>query len=99
MRFKTPTFILKIHRFLDGLHIPILGISLWKMFEIYGEGIFKNKILRQAAAISWSFFNHLFASLSCFLLFARNFKFLYFIAFCFIVYRLVVVAGFLRGVD
>ena len=54
MRFKTPTFILKIHRFLDGLHIPILGISLWKMFEIYGEGIFKNKILRQAAAISWS---------------------------------------------
>ena len=60
MRFKTPTFILKIHRFLDGLHIPILGISLWKMFEIYGEGIFKNKILRQAAAISWSFFFSLF---------------------------------------
>lgn len=60
MSFKLPTFITKIHGFLDGLHIPILGISLWKMFEIYGTGILKNKVLRQAAAISWSFFLSLF---------------------------------------
>ena len=60
MGIKTPNFILKIHRFFDGIHIPFLGISLWKMFEIYGSGIFKNQIGRKAAAISWSFFLSLF---------------------------------------
>lgn len=60
MNFKTPIFITKIHRFLDELHIPILGISLWKFFEIYVSGIFKNKLMRKAAAISWSFVLSLF---------------------------------------
>lgn len=60
MNFKTPTFIHRIHRFLDGIHIPVLGISVWRMFEIYGKGILRNKVLRQAAAISWSFFLSLF---------------------------------------
>lgn len=60
MGIKTPNFIRKIHRFLDGIHIPFLGISLWKMFEIYGEGVFKNQLGKQAAAISWSFFLSLF---------------------------------------
>lgn len=60
MGLKTPLFIKKIHTFLDGIHIPFLGISLWKMFEIYGKGIFEIKLGRQAASISWSFFLSLF---------------------------------------
>ena len=60
MGIKTPQFILKIHEFLDGIHIPFLGISLWKMFEIYGQGVFKMQIGRSAASISWSFFLSLF---------------------------------------
>ncbi|WP_051190390.1 YihY/virulence factor BrkB family protein [Kaistella palustris] len=60
MGLKTPKFLLKIHRFLDDLHIPFLGISLWKMFEIYGQGVFKMQIGRIAASISWSFFLSLF---------------------------------------
>lgn len=60
MGFKTPKFILKIHEFLDDIHIPFLGISLWKMFEIYGQGVFKMQIGRSAASISWSFFLSLF---------------------------------------
>lgn len=60
MAFKTPQFIYKIRDFLDGIHIPFLGISLLKMFEIYGEGIFKMQIGRTAASISWSFFLSLF---------------------------------------
>lgn len=60
MAFKTPRFILKIHEFLDEIHIPFLGISLWKMFEIYGQGVFKMQIGRMAASISWSFFLSLF---------------------------------------
>lgn len=60
MPIKTPNFLLRIHRFLDDIHIPFLGISLWKMFEIYGSGIFKSQIGRQAASISWSFFLSLF---------------------------------------
>lgn len=60
MAVKTPKFILKIHQFLDGIHIPFLGISLWKMFEIYIQGIFKNRIGRKAAAISWNFVFSLF---------------------------------------
>ena len=60
MKFKIPTFIHRIHRFLDRLYIPVLGISVWMMFEIYGKGILRNKVLRQASAISWSFFLSLF---------------------------------------
>ncbi|OWK74014.1 hypothetical protein CBW16_00935 [Flavobacteriaceae bacterium JJC] len=60
MGFKTPKFILKIHEFFDDIHIPFLGISLWKMFEIYGQGVFKMQIGRSAASISWSFFLSLF---------------------------------------
>ncbi|MCC2589970.1 YihY/virulence factor BrkB family protein [Chryseobacterium sp. MFBS3-17] len=60
MRLKTPGFIRKIHSFLDGIHIPFLGVSLWKMFEIYIQGVFKNKIGRTAAAISWNFVFSLF---------------------------------------
>ena len=60
MGIKTPKFLLKIHEFLDGIHIPFLGISLWKMFEIYGKGVFKMQIGRIAASISWSFFLSLF---------------------------------------
>ncbi|AYO57468.1 hypothetical protein CO230_04620 [Chryseobacterium sp. 6424] len=60
MGIKTPKFLLKIHAYLDDLHIPFLGISLWKMFEIYGQGVFKMQIGRSAASISWSFFLSLF---------------------------------------
>ena len=60
MGIKTPKFLLKIHEFLDGIHIPFLGISLWKMFEIYGKGVFKMQIGRIAASISWSFFLSLY---------------------------------------
>lgn len=60
MGLKTPKFLLRIHDYLDNLHIPFLGISLWKMFEIYGQGVFKMQIGRSAASISWSFFLSLF---------------------------------------
>lgn len=60
MGIKTPKFLLKIKEFLNGIHIPFLGISLWKMFEIYGHGVFKMQIGRIAASISWSFFLSLF---------------------------------------
>ena len=60
MGIKTPQFIIKIKNFLDEIHIPFLGISLWKMFEIYGQGVFKMQIGRSAASISWSFFLSLF---------------------------------------
>ncbi len=60
MAVKLPNFIRKIHSYLDDLHIPFLGISLWKMFEIYGQGVFKMQIGRLAASISWSFFLSLF---------------------------------------
>lgn len=60
MGITTPKFLLKIRSYLDDLHIPILGISLWKMFEIYGQGVFKMQIGRSAASISWSFFLSLF---------------------------------------
>lgn len=59
MALKIPNFIkkllTKIQQFLENIHIPFLGISLYKMFEIYIEGIFKDKIGRKAAAISWNF--------------------------------------------
>lgn len=60
MGIKTPKFITGIRNFLDSIHIPFLGISLLKMFEIYGEGVFRMKIGRLAGAISWGFFLSLF---------------------------------------
>jgi len=60
MSIKVPKFILKIQEFFDGIHIPVLGISLWQMFQIYISGIFKGNIGRKAAAISWSFTISLF---------------------------------------
>lgn len=57
---KVPRFILKIQEFFDDIHIPVLGISLWQMFQIYISGIFEGKIGRKAAAISWSFTISLF---------------------------------------
>lgn len=60
MNFKIPRFLLKIQKFFDDIHIPVLGISLWEMFQIYITGIFKGKIGRKAAAISWSFTLSLF---------------------------------------
>ncbi|MGE8553121.1 MAG: YihY/virulence factor BrkB family protein [Chryseobacterium jejuense] len=60
MSVKVPRFILKVQEFFDNIHIPVLGISLWQMFQIYISGIFKGKIGRKAAAISWSFTISLF---------------------------------------
>ncbi len=60
MALKTPQFLIKIKDFLNEIHIPFLGISLWKMFEVYGQGVFKMQIGRSAASISWSFFLSLF---------------------------------------
>ncbi|MCJ7935577.1 MAG: YihY/virulence factor BrkB family protein [Chryseobacterium sp.] len=60
MSVKFPKFILKIQEFFDNIHIPVLGISLWQMFQIYISGIFKGNIGRKAAAISWSFTISLF---------------------------------------
>ncbi|MGC4128747.1 MAG: YihY/virulence factor BrkB family protein [Bergeyella sp.] len=60
MTFRVPKFLIKIKNFLDGIHIPFLGISLWKMFGIYGLGITETKLGKQAAAISWAFFLSLF---------------------------------------
>ncbi|UKB85596.1 YihY/virulence factor BrkB family protein [Chryseobacterium sp. MEBOG06] len=60
MGLKVPNFILKIQEFFDNIHIPVLGISLWQMFQIYISGIFKGNIGRKAAAISWSFTISLF---------------------------------------
>ncbi|CAH0166390.1 YihY/virulence factor BrkB family protein [Chryseobacterium sp. WG14] len=60
MSIKVPKFILKVQEFFDDIHIPVLGISLWQMFQIYISGIFKGKIGRKAAAISWSFTISLF---------------------------------------
>ncbi|WP_100077374.1 YihY/virulence factor BrkB family protein [Chryseobacterium camelliae] len=60
MGIKLPKFILKIQDFFDSIHIPLLGISLLEMFRIYFKGVFKDKIGRKAAAISWSFTISLF---------------------------------------
>ena len=60
MNLKVPKFVIKIQGFLDGIHIPILGVSLWQMFQIYISGIFKEKIGRKAAGISWNFTLSLF---------------------------------------
>lgn len=60
MTLKSPRLLAKFRKFLDGIYIPFLGISLYKMFEIYGEGVFKNQLGKQAAGISWAFFLSLF---------------------------------------
>jgi membrane protein len=60
MAKKIRRFFLKIQNFFDGIHIPVLGISLWKMFGIYSNAIFKNPLGRQAASISWNFFSAFF---------------------------------------
>ncbi|WP_312822150.1 YihY/virulence factor BrkB family protein [Epilithonimonas sp.] len=60
MAKKLQRFFLKIKNFFDGIHIPVLGISLWEMLTIYTDAIFKNPLGRQAASISWSFFLSLF---------------------------------------
>jgi membrane protein len=60
MGMKVPRFISKIQTFFTDMHIPLLGISIWEMFQIYIKGIFKEKIGRKAAAISWSFTISLF---------------------------------------
>lgn len=60
MAVKTPKIFTKIKNFLNGIYIPFLGISLLKLFEVYGSGIFKNQIGKQAASISWAFFLSLF---------------------------------------
>lgn len=60
MAIKTPPILLRIQKFFDDIHIPLLGISLWEMFQIYFAGIFKDKIGRKAAGISWNFTLSLF---------------------------------------
>ncbi len=60
MDTKTPAFLSRLKKWLDSIYIPFLGISLWRMFAVYGHGIFQSQIGKQAAAISWSFFLSLF---------------------------------------
>ncbi|EKB57850.1 YihY/virulence factor BrkB family protein [Bergeyella zoohelcum] len=60
MKFKTPRFIKRLYHFLNGIHIPFLGVSLYQIFKIYIQGIFRGNIGRKAGAISWSFFFSLF---------------------------------------
>ena len=60
MRLRVPKFLIDFKNFLNSIHIPFLGISLWEMFNVYGKGIFGNQIGKQAAAISWAFFLSLF---------------------------------------
>ena len=67
MAKKIPRFFSRIQKFFDGIHIPVLGISLWKMLSIYLDAIFKNPLGRQAASISWSFFLSLFPMILFFL--------------------------------
>ena len=67
MAKKIQRFFSRIQNFFDGIHIPGLGISLWKMLSIYLDAIFKNPLGRQAASISWSFFLSLFPMILFFL--------------------------------
>ena len=60
MEIKKFKIYQKIHGFLDGIHLPVLDISLWGLLEIYVGGIFQKQIIRQAASVSWSFFLSLF---------------------------------------
>ena len=67
MAKKIQRFFSRIQNFFDGIHIPVLGISLWKMLSIYLDAIFKNPLGRQSASISWSFFLSLFPMILFFL--------------------------------
>ena len=67
MAKKIQRFFSRIQNFFDGIHIPVLGISLCKMLSIYLDAIFKNPLGRQAASISWSFFLSLFPMILFFL--------------------------------
>ena len=67
MAKKIQRFFSRIQNFFDGIHIPVWGISLWKMLSIYLDAIFKNPLGRQAASISWSFFLSLFPMILFFL--------------------------------
>ena len=67
MAKKIQRFFSRIQNFFDGIYIPVLGISLWKMLSIYLDAIFKNPLGRQAASISWSFFLSLFPMILFFL--------------------------------
>lgn len=60
MALQVPGFLKKIQQYLDDLHIPVLGISFWQMFQIYISGIFEDKIGKKAASISWNFTLSLF---------------------------------------
>ncbi len=60
MEIKKFKIFQKIHGFLDGIHLPMLDISLWGLLDIYVGGIFQKQIIRQAASVSWSFFLSLF---------------------------------------
>ena len=60
MTLRVPRFLLKIKQFLNNIHIPFLGISLWKMVGVYGKGLTETQLGKQAAAISWAFFLSLF---------------------------------------
>ncbi len=50
----------KIQLYLNKIHFSSLGLSLYQILDIYGKNIFQNKIGKQAASISWSFFLSLF---------------------------------------
>lgn len=60
MEIKNTKTYKKIHTFLDRIQIPVLGISLWRLLEIYIGGIFEKQLLRLASSISWTFFFSLF---------------------------------------
>lgn len=60
MNSNTSKFALKIKQISKKIGIPLVGISLYEMYETYGEEFLKMNINRIAAAISWSFFLSLF---------------------------------------
>lgn len=60
MPIKLPRIITKIRLALDYIHLPVLEVSLWRLFEIYVQGVFRYQVIKQAASISWSFFLSLF---------------------------------------
>ena len=60
MEIKKFKIYQKIHGFLDGIHLPVLDLSLWGLLEIYVGGIFQKQIIRRASSVSFSFFISLF---------------------------------------
>ena len=60
MEIKKFKIFQKIHGFLDGIHLPMLDISLWGLLDIYVGGIFQKQIIRRASSVSFSFFISLF---------------------------------------